>query len=351
MQVSLLGGLIKQNIFRDWIVGGLFKELKMQTQRIQIYSPQNVWIHSSYFLNITEKGERGGAICMSTNSNRTYLLVEHSNFHNCICSYVGGSIYQTPGNFLLHYICSTCDHIDFYSGDGTHIYSKSTNSYDHIQDIEYCSINSNVNSELSYLHKGPLVLYEGCISIKSLNISQERLKEAHFLIIASGMQNNNNIIEYSSFVNSTNNSAREIYLFFDFNNIKQFFMCNVIKNVAESIYNINKEFTIKNSCILENKCINLFITHYDSNYSNYVINLFNTTCQQISSNYIGKINIYESPISPFMHALDCIKTGYCIAEYDYLDYLTPYIPSDDDDNNIETLSYMKHINNNRYLIY
>ena len=101
------------------------------------------------------------------------------------------------------------------------------------------------------------------------------------------------------------------------------YMCNILRNNAKTIFNTVKYLKIFNSCILENNCTQLV---YQSG-SNYVY-FYNCTCQNVTSNAQSSIRTYDVPSSSFLHALDCFQTGHCIAAYDYLDGLDPYIPNE-----------------------
>ena len=104
----------KDNTQESWMFNGFVKELSNKKQRILIFSPKKVCIHSSFFQNIAENYEEGGAIHMVTNSNQTLLQVEKSTFFNCT-SRRGGSIFQRPGNLKSSFNCFS--HINWYSTD------------------------------------------------------------------------------------------------------------------------------------------------------------------------------------------------------------------------------------------
>ena len=96
MQQILLNTLLfKQKNMSSWIYSNSITEFTNQTQRLLLYSPQNVLVHSSCFQDLTLRNEGGGAICMKTSCNRTILFVKYSNFHNCTSDGAGGSIFQS----------------------------------------------------------------------------------------------------------------------------------------------------------------------------------------------------------------------------------------------------------------
>ena len=329
--------LLKTKLMKGWIENGMVKEISNKNQRIQIFSPQNVWVHSSFFQDILERNEEGGAILMRTNSNHTCLLIEESYFLNCTSTRLGGSIFQTPGNLILHSICCSCYGKESYP-DASFVYSLSTNSNDHFQEIEYCSVKSNVNADYAHIHYGPIILRNGCMSINSLNLSQEIYIDAMVLFpLLPYSSYSYNSVQYSSFVNNTQQGGRLFESLIYFETYMNCYMCNILRNNANSIFSIRNQLTVKNSCILENNCNQLVYLGSSSYYAYF----YNCTCQNATSNYQTKIRTYSIPSSSFLHALDCFQTGYCVADYDYLDDLDPYIPNDENNLNLETLSHKR----------
>ena len=327
-----------QHLMSSWMPVGLVKEISNHNQRIQIFSPQNVWVHSSFFQNIRENMNEGGAILMKTKSNRTCLLVEETYFINCF-SYEYGPIFQEPGNLLLHSVCcsfSGCEKTLM----GLLVYSRSANSNDHFQEIEYCSF-THIFNEYSNQEEVIFLQY-GCSSINSLNISQTKFEDIFTIYFNVHPGYPYNSIQYSSFVNNSDSNYRIKYLFFCVTNALNCYMCNILLNYAKGIFSLHNQLTIKNSCILDNEYDKLVFLASSS----YSASLYNCTCQNASSNLQTRIYTYNVPSSSFLHALDCLNTGDCIAEYDYLDDLKPYIPSYEDDAKIATLSN-KHVKKGR----
>ena len=175
----------------------LCNEISNQNQRIQLFTPQNFWIHSCYFQNIYEYWFSGGAISLTTESNQTILFVERTTFFNCSCRGPGGSIYQEHGNIKLKSICCSLPDIG-----SNFVSSFSTNTYDHFQYLEYCScISSGTHNK--YVDD-PLIVEYGCISIRNFNISQIYNTD-DFLSLVHLMPHDfyYNDIQYSSFVNNS----------------------------------------------------------------------------------------------------------------------------------------------------
>ena len=330
--------LSKQHILSGWIPN-FEKELTNQKQRIQIFTPQNVWVHSSFFQDIFENLDKGGAILMETKSSQTCLLVEETYFLNCTSADSGGCIYQSPGNLIVHSCCFSLYGYELFYPRGTCLYSISTNTFDNFQEIEYCSINSHVNAPFAHIDEGTTYLSNGCISINSLNLSQELYLHAmNLLTISPYDQFSYNSLQYCSFVNNTNRENVPIDRLLLFQNNVNCYMCNILRNYAYYLLYINGQFKIWNSCILENEC-NLVV--YLATTSSYAY-FYNCTTQDPEVNSPTRFHTYNIPSSSFLHALDHLQTGYCVAEYDYLDNLKPYIPEDENDEKVLTLS-KKHI--------
>ena len=85
------------------------------------------------------------------------------------------------------------------------------------------------------------------------------------------------------------------------------------------------------SCILENE-----FKFYVSSTTCY---FYNCTCQTFTASVSIKLN--SIPSSSFLHALDCLETVFCEVKYDYLDDLQSYIPYNDENELVDTLSNMK----------
>ena len=308
--------LLVKNVKCDWIHSMLVKEINNKTQRILIFTPQNVWIHDSFFQDIIEKLDPGGAILMDTNSESTYLLVEYTTFNNCTCYQQGGSIYHSLGNFIMYSVCNCNYGIENGHPDVSNIYSISTNTQDNFQEIEFCSVDSNVNGNYIHLHEGPIALINGCISIKSLNISQEKyIDHGNVFHIQPFSDYYYNVIQYSSFVNKSRFDNGQVGSILFIESEMQIFMCNILKNKAIYIFSVQDDITIRNSCILYNSCSYLVYLPSSSQYASF----YNCTCQKVTSNYQTRIGTYNTPSSSFIHALDCLQTGFCVAEYDYLE--------------------------------
>ena len=145
----------------------------------------------------------------------------------------------------------------------------------------------------------------------------------------------NNDIQYSSFVNNTCD-IQFIHLVHSGARMNCY-MCNILRNYADSIFYAWDTLTIKNSCIMENEYSQLV---YQSSNSFYTY-LYNCTCQNATSNQQSYMRIYSIPSSSFLHALDCLQTGLCVAQYDYLDDLDPYIPDDENELSVDSLSNIK----------
>ena len=172
LEIFLFFTLLTKHVVCSW-GAGMVKEIHNQTQRVQIFTPQNVWVKFSFFQNIIERDDNGGAVLMKTDSNYSCLLIEQTSFHNCVSYQTGGSIFQSIGNFILNSVCNSNSLTELHN-DGEFIHSVSTNTYDNFQEIEYCSVNSNINTDYAHCIFGPILLEHGCISIKSLNLSQEK---------------------------------------------------------------------------------------------------------------------------------------------------------------------------------
>ena len=308
----------KDHIYESWMFNGFVKELSNKKQRILIFSPQNVWIHSSFFQNIAEDYEEGGAIHMVTNSNQTLLQVEKSTFFNCT-SRRGGSIFQRPGNLKSCFNCFSHIYDDNELLETCCISSLSTNSVDHFQEIEYCSIVISPDEiQPICMDYGIIELVHGCISINSLNVSQINcIYPFHFLIQMFATDDYlNNDVQFSSFVNNT--GSNEINSILYFQEQVNFYMCNILQNKADKIFYGSGNLRVYDCCILDNECS--YLVYLSSAY------FYNCTCQNSTSNSKGTLITYSVPSSSFLHALDLLQTAYCIAEYDYLDDLKPYIP-------------------------
>ena len=327
--------LLKRKIQQSYINSGIVKEYINQTQRLMIFSPQNVWIHSSFFQDIIETNDPGGAIMMRTSSNRTLLFVEDTYFLNCTCNSYGGSIFQESGNFKMRSVCSFIHERLFY--EVPFVYSIALKTYDHFQEVDYCSFSTNVNS-YSHIHEGPILFRYGCISIKSLNVSQIKYEHGIFLLgFFPFTEYPNHDMQFSSFVNNTSIDLRylENILYLDCK--MNIYMCNILHNNAFYLFYARDSLTIKNSCILENNYDKL-VSQSSSTFYTY---LYNCTCQNATSNFQSYIRSYSIPSSSFLHALDCFQTGGCVAQYDYLEDLDPYIPDDEIEIKIESLSNLK----------
>ena len=326
---------------------GLVKEIFNQTEQLLLFSPQNFWVHSSCFQNIVDEYFDGGAIRMITQSNRTLLFVEHSFFQNCTGYGFGGSIYHEEGNFKMHSVCCSINCKEILVKEGSFVYSESTDSFDHFQEIDYCSVNTYDIYQHS-INPGPISLIYGCISIKSLNLSHEKYISTNWLLFTLSFHDySNNDIQYSSFVNNTSELEEYISSILCFNGNINCYMCNILKNRASFLIGIEQPLTIRNTCILENDYDILVLMPSQSCYTNF----YNCTCQNASSNLQTKINIYNIPSSSFLHALDCLQTRNCVAQYDYLEDLKPYIPPDKSEPEIDTLSYLMKKNKNKKLIF
>ena len=311
----------KDHIHESWMFSGFVKELSNQTQRILLFSPQNVWIHSSFYQNIAEYNEEGGAIHMVTNSNQTLLQVEKSTFFNCT-SYRGGSIFQKPGNFKSCFNCFSVISDYRLTSEEYCITSYSTNTNDHFQEIEYCSVVlSSSKDQPAHVHY-IINLYNGCISINSINISQinnfEHLQALVLIDPTNGYSNND--VQLSSFVNNTDNI--QLYSILYFQEQVNCYMCNILQTKGYQIFYASGNLRVYDSCILDNECTYLVYLG-SSSYSAY---FYNCTCQNSTSNSQGSFITYSVPSSSFLHALDLLHTAFCIAEYDSLDDLKPYIP-------------------------
>ena len=330
MNQNLLNSLlIKRQIKQGYFNNDIVEEVVNQNQRLLLFSPQNIWVHNCFFLNIHET-EEGGAILMRTNSNRTLLFVEETYFLNCSSyTYRGGAIYQTPGNFKMRAVCGILNDKELL--EGGFIYSISTNTYDHFQEIEYCTC--SVMFVKPHLHYGLIRLLQGCISIKYLNISHQKYLHGEVLLPLLPYDDfKNNDIQYSSFVNNTSDISYGALLYFEAP--MNCYMCNILRNNARVIFSVVNSLTIKNSCIMEND-YNQLVSQSSSSYYTY---LYNCTCQNATSNYQSYLRNYNIPSSSFLHALDCLQTGLCAAQYDYLDDLNPYIPDDENDISVDSLS-------------
>ena len=322
--------------YKTWFFNnGFTKEISNQKQRIQINSPQNVWIHSCYFQNIYEPYSAGGAISMRSSSNQTLLLVEHSTFYNCSCNGAGGSIYQTKGNFKLRFVCASIpEKAQIFSCFA----SDSTDTYDNFQEIEYCSTKCTTNpSNLDF--DAPIQLYHGCISIQNLNISQV-YNNNHFisLLYLGPTDYEYNSIQYSSFVNNSYQTSNGDEIVYMSRNQINFYMCNILKNKAYCFIYITDTTKIYHSCILDNE-FNYFFCRSNP----LQIYLYNCSLQELPPSTTTYACIYSHPSSSFLHGLDCFATAFCVAEYDYLDDLHPYLPTNQEDKTIETLSKAKSV--------
>ena len=149
-----------------------------------------------------------------------------------------------------------------------------------------------------------------------------------------------NIIQFSSFVNNTANP--EVYSLLRYAEHFNFYMCNILKNNAYEIFMTFGNLRVYDCCILDNECTYLVFLSA-TNYNAY---FYNCTCQNSTSNSQGNIRTYSIPSSSFLHALDLLQTAYCIAEYDYLDDLKPYIPIDKKINKNDEIEIL---NNNKKL--
>ena len=335
MQQFLLSFMVlKQNMLKSWMFDDLANDFSNQNQRLFFFTPQDIWVHNSFFQNIRELDDEGGAILMRTSSCKTLLFVEETYFLNCSSRLRGGAIYQSPGNFKMHSVCCISSDIQF--SEGFFVFSISDNSYDHFQEIDYCTLDVKFENSYFAAHEMPIVLLDGCISIKSLNLSQQTYHYGMALLpVLPYKEYENNVIQFSSFVNnSADNRQFEEILYFEAG--MKCYMCNILYNDGVSLFSVTAALTIKNSCILENK-----FTQFVWQSSEYSVYLYNCTCQEVSSNYPSKIRTYSVPSSSFLHALDCFQTGYCVAQYDYLDNLNPYIPDENEDANIQSLSYLR----------
>ena len=149
----------------------------------------------------------------------------------------------------------------------------------------------------------------------------------------------NNDVQLSSFVNNTDNI--QLYSILYFQEQVNCYMCNILQTKGYQIFYASGNLRVYDSCILDNECTYLVYLG-SSSYSAY---FYNCTCQNSTSNSQGTLITYSVPSSSFLHALDLLQTAYCIAEYDYLDDLKPYILINKDlnknDDDIELLQNRK----------
>ena len=100
-----------QPIFSDWF--SIYGEKGIETTRVfeddrNTFSSGKVWILCSTFSVNDKRGSNGGAICFTSSSDKSKMLVEQCSFHQCSCgeSAWGGAIFfGYNGECVLSFVC------------------------------------------------------------------------------------------------------------------------------------------------------------------------------------------------------------------------------------------------------
>jgi hypothetical protein len=282
----------------------------------QTRSVSSVYILDCLFNGFTS-GSDGGALYCS--SSVTYLLVESSSFFSCKTSgSQGGAIYfvnTNNGQSVLHKVCGN-DCCSYTNGQFVRIEVNNdvlSKNYGNYSSVTRC-VNERSSSYFTFY------LINGKICCPSVNISMNkcyRFSAAYY----SPFRDSNSITCSSSYSSYTDNIASDcicIGLYASSGKV-EVRCCNILRNKQVTLsswatFETYGDVMIKDSCILENTANIIFFG---------TITISNCTVDQTTNN--GKLTIQNTVTKSFIHAMNHISTRNCIAKYDAVGSLTPFV--------------------------
>ena len=273
----------------------------------------NLYVTNSIFLDCIST-IHGGAILCNHDNALMKMLIEESSFIRCGSTFAhgaGGAIcFIMNGQCALSKIC------------GCKCYSANQYQFSNIMTTqEGNSINSLNDSTIISNGEGTINMnfFGGAIKISSTNVSQNNCSStsgAYLSPMATEVQLD--IISYSTFANNTANVEYSC-IRIDQSDMKlQIRSCNIIGNVQPIAYDNGiiesySDLCIRDSYIFAN--IGKYII-VESTSSSRTATIINCTMEDDIS-ISGSINITETPIAPFINALNHYSTQICFADFEF----------------------------------
>ena len=305
-------------------------------------SSTNIYVFGCEFVECSSSSSAGGAIRVSSSSS-TKMLVEKSTFYRCkTTGYYSGAIsFGTEGNCVLSEICSfecctTTDHQFQFAKIWC------TNSKEYINRLNDSTISRSINDN-SGTSFDP---YHGVVTLTNNNFSLNNCKFRPCCWLDPTEETT-----FTYCYNTDSNNTAELWqitVFVNYNGGFEIKFCNIIKNeilnrTAEGgIIYTNRNLTIRDSCILENKATCIL---YEDSYSRYRYTITVSNCTLDEDFELKKesyVTITNKAKSSFIHALNHLSTGNCEAKYDVVGSLTPNGFTEKRRNDIQTqIAYWK----------
>lgn len=176
-----------------------------------------IYIHECFFYDILNQA--------ITYSNNGKMLVELSTFFNCSSSSNGGAIYQSGGHFVLKKCCG----VKYYSTTGWGHFSFNQLSQSSKNNILDSSFSLCFNAKENLTGWSALVLREGSIVIKILNLTKNKCEyNTAFLLTPS--QSETSFVSFASIAG--NIAATTICYFGDSAKSHQLISSNIMDNTC-----------------------------------------------------------------------------------------------------------------------
>ena len=253
---------------QSWISVGLVEPEGTPENTSEQYSKAGeslVYLVDSFFDNIIS-GTNGGAICISSTTDSSQMLIEVCIFNDCHTnSEYGGAIFMGypvtssngAGSCVVHKCCSNnCSSTSTRYSYGHFIYTMLSNDNDHINKFLDSSV---INSkQINFESEGTIELLYGEITINTLNLSENQCVVCPAIWCYQG-SSNTKLICSIKFCSIRNNVGLVSTLAIS----TTFASCtnsNFIENTASyyGLIQAHTEMIVEGCTILENKAASTF---------------------------------------------------------------------------------------------
>ena len=284
------------------------------------YGKGRVYVINSVFEDLEEQ-ERGGGIYFNSTDANSKLLVEDSQFVNCVTHLSGGGIYRVEnGSTVLHRVCGFGCKVTEGSENGNDgpfsTVHSSTGCYNYIIESQVSLCNSSWGCTVHMMNGNCMAKYQ--------NISYNNCARY------SGIKYSTNDVCNTSYSSLKNNTLDYDGVFgIDYSKEAKLISSNIIYNIKtgnnEGLIKVwICQLEIRDTCIYGN--VNKLPTFFALDASS-MITVYNCTVDDKSSNIeINTNNILPSPNS-FFNMLKLMNTGKCYGTFDIVEGITFELPT------------------------